>query len=295
MFTLTIQTAIVRGLVTNNQTRLWVNDTELLPDELRKTLRAYSMSFTWGYNGAGPAFCAVAVSYGLVNDKHLARTMAHLIEDQYVIKWTFNEPFCQEINLVDFWTRNREAIHKAEIEARWLRRLESADERLRRELASYVLPEVPFSIRPEQIPLRIIYGDDAQVHWINFPTAVPGYSGRLRVDVYPLSGLYILTDIEESSVQNQIEAIIEILRDRFAINPLGVSLIQRYQHEMNLIHRVLVEVRDGRVVNPTWTPISTLDFQRIIETHQWVARYCPPRLAAVVSSIVRLIRSVSGR
>ena len=294
-FNLPNETITVRGIVidADSPARLWVDDTEFLPESIRNEFNTYCLEFTWGYSGAGSTFTALAVSYGIFGEKHIAKSLASLIEKQFVVDWPFRQSFSQEINLIDFWTHNQDAIEKAEEQANQSREWGALDVRLQTKLAQYKLVEKPFSIRPEQAPLRVIYGPSAEVHWLKFPTANPNIQGRCRVDLYPLSSLVILTDIEEYSVEHFIEGIIFIISNRFGINLTKMTVIQLYQHDPDLICRVSFSYQPSPalITDPEWSVVSQANFQRLINYHEHIARRLPRWLAPVAGWLLRVLNT----
>ena len=238
----------IRGTPFRNgeNTHLFVNDQELLSTLVNEQFGSYCSGYTWGYEGSGPSCTAQAISYSIFGEKYLALYMASLIEKNYVLTWPNDEPFSDQINLINFWIDHADAIEQANKKANKSRKI---DEKIAASTAllHLTLEDQPKQLRLEDAPTTRCYGISADTYWITFP--IDSFfitSGRCRVDFYGSSQLLILTDIREGGIQVHFETVIKVVMNMLNLNPLQIEVIQRYDWDATQIHRVSAVYYMGR-------------------------------------------------
>lgn len=300
-FLLSKEVATVRGLPgqKGDYSRLWVDDIPIEIIHINTLFNYYCTDFTWGYVGTGPGFTALAVSSALFLDKHLAGKLACLIEEDFVIKWPFQEPFQEEINLIDFWQRHRlrieQAIEQAEQDVLYEIEVKKQEEIVRALRERY--PDQNRKMRVEVAPTFHQYGPSAEIQWIHYSAQHhKEYSGRIRVDLYRAKKLMILTDIAEIGIQPNFEEILPYVCDKLALNPTRLTLLQRYQWETNLLHQVVYDYDKKRNIfsNPEWHDLSNEAFQHQIDSAELVERQITWTNLLVTNTIRGIITDTSS-
>lgn len=252
--------------------QLIINGQLIAPSLVKELFGSYCSQYIWGYSGTGPNCTALAISYILFDDKYLARELALIVHQQYVLSWPHNLPFSDEVNLIDFWIEHTAAIKMASREASRRRQLDDKIKASEALISQYAPSN---ELVPEKCPSTVVYGISANTYWINFPIDLPFIrSGRCRVDHYASSQLLILTDIQEGAIQVHLETVVKTVMNKLGLNPLQMDLIQRYEWIPELIDRVSMVYykQSDPYSDPDWESLSSLQFQQLIDKAERLER-----------------------